>query len=171
MKSMYRCASFSVDRTKRFELIRDWSNALEPEKTINFIGLNPSIADQQNDDPTVRKCIGFAKRWGYNRLIITNLIPTISTDPWKLPPWSGIDPTNRPFLLRWTHEAELVVVAWGNQPPALRRRIAIAEHILSLAELADPAPLYCIGTTKNGSPLHPSRTAYTDAPILWERAQ
>jgi hypothetical protein len=165
---MKKQATFSEDRTRRFELIRDWGDELfiSAYATVNFIMLNPSVADSEKDDPTIRKCMGFAKRWGFSRIVVTNLIPIVSTDPWGLPPWSGIDMKNRAILQKWLGAADLIVAAWGSQPRALARTIAIAEHIYLLGQTA-PVDLYCIGVTKNGDPLHPSRAPYTDRPVLW----
>ena len=162
-------AEFSDDGMKRFELIRDWSDERSSgaHGTANFIMLNPSMADAEKDDPTIRKCVGFARRWGFSRLVATNLIPVVSPDPYALPPWSGIDMKNRASLQRWLGKADLVVAAWGSQPKALCRTIALAEHIRLIKQTA-PVAFHCIGLTKNGEPLHPSRAAYTEGPTLWE---
>lgn len=166
---MVRSALFSEGRTKRLQLIRDWgAELLSATKTVNFVMLNPSDADEAKDDPTVRKCIGFAKRWGFGRLVVTNLIATIATDPWKLPTWSGIDMLNRAVIQEWMGKADLIVAAWGSQPAGVCRTIALSEHILLLRQTA-PVPLHCIGTTARGEPLHPSRAAYTNAPVLWAK--
>jgi hypothetical protein len=73
--------------------------------------------------------------------------PTIATDPWESP---------------HARAADLVVAAWVCQPPAVRRKIAMAERILHVQSIG--VDLYCIGLTRNGYPLHPSRVAYTERP-------
>lgn len=165
-------AVFSEDQKSRFELIRDWSDELTAGQlqTVNFVMLNPSTADAIHDDQTVRKVVGFARRWRFNRVVVTNLIADISTDPWLLPYWSGIDMRNRSHLQEWMGSADLVVVAWGSQPMAVRRKIALSEHILLLKRTAS-VDLYCIGITKGGDPLHPSRCSYTSEPVLWRSAE
>lgn len=164
---MIRQAKFSSDGKRRFELIRDWDDGFFiVSGTVNFVMLNPSIANGKTDDPTVRKCVGFAKRWGYARIVVTNLIPIVATDPWSLPPWSGVDAENKVFLQKWATESDLVVAAWGSQPKAVVRTIALAEHIYCFREIA-PAVLHCIGMTKSGSPKHPSRAEYTEEPIVY----
>lgn len=160
---MRRDATFNGDRSKRYDLIRDWS--VGAVRTLNLIGLNPSIAGKNTDDPTIRKGIGFAIRWGFTRLVMTNLNPIISTDPWSLPPWTGFDPLNLQCLRRWIGESDLVVAAWGSVPRALGRRIALGEYIRWVQELG--VDLYCIGLTSDGSPKHPSRAPYTSAPVRW----
>jgi hypothetical protein len=53
----------------------------DPLRTVAFIGLNPSTADETTDDPTVRRCVGFAKRWGYDRMVMLNAFAYRATDP------------------------------------------------------------------------------------------
>ncbi len=131
--------------------------------------LNPSKAGEKEDDPTVRKGIGFARRWGFGRLVVVNLNPIVSTDPWELPPWSGIDMENCAIIQGWMGQVDMVVAGWGSQPRAICRTIALPELVYLFRQIA-PVPLYCIGTTKHGEPLHPSRAPYTNAPILWTEA-
>ena len=130
---MKRSATFSEDRTKRFELIRDWRDEIgAPGTTVLFVGLNPSKAGEKDDDPTVRKMVGFARRWGFGRVVVANLIAVVSTDPLGLPFWNGIDMANRSVLQQWMGEADLIVAAWGQLHKTLARRIALAEHIFML---------------------------------------
>ena len=64
---MEKGAILSTDRKYRYVLTRIWD---ETKSTVVFIGLNPSIADEETDDQTIRKCIGYSKRWRYGKLII-----------------------------------------------------------------------------------------------------
>ena len=75
---MEKSAILSADRKYRYVLTRIWD---ETKPTVVFIGLNPSTADEEVDDKTIRKCIGYAKRWGYGKLIMVNLFAFRSTDP------------------------------------------------------------------------------------------
>jgi hypothetical protein len=164
---MIRSAVFSDDRKRRYELVRDRRDEIDvPNKTVLFVMLNPSKAGETDDDPTVRKVVGFARRWGYGRAVVVNLTPTVSTDPWELPYWNGIDMLNRAITQQWMGEVDLVVVAWGSPPKAICRTIAFAELVYSFCQIA-PVDLYCIGTTRGGDPLHPSRAPYTDKPTMW----
>ncbi len=163
---MIRGAVYDDQRSRRFQLIRDWTTTPKP-RTLNLIGLNPSNAGAVRDDPTSRKGVGFATRWGFTRLVMTNLYATIATDPWDLPRWSGYDYDNEGHLQKTMREADLVVVAWGSVGSrALLKKIEFPE-ILHWFNQFVRRDLYCIGTTRDGSPLHPSRTAYTTAPVLW----
>ena len=130
--------------------------------------MNPSDADDEHDDPTVRKGIGFATRWGFNNLIIGNLIPIISTDPWKLPYWHGLFMDNTVHLLAISLSSNMLCVAWGAVPKPIARKVGWSEHVYNFTQnIARNRSLLAIGKTRNGSPLHPSRTAYTDAPNIW----
>lgn len=77
-------AMFSGDRTYRWKLWRRW----DPDKPeLAVIGLNPSTADETNDDATVRRCLGFARDWGYGRLLMLNLFPYRAKSPITLAGW------------------------------------------------------------------------------------
>ncbi|MBA3483376.1 MAG: DUF1643 domain-containing protein, partial [Pirellulales bacterium] len=81
-------ASFSLCRKYRYSLLRRWAPPQEPDKPAlrycMFIGLNPSTADERADDPTIRRCIRFARGWGYDGLVMANVFPLRSTDPKSL---------------------------------------------------------------------------------------
>jgi hypothetical protein len=62
---MEKGAMFTPTREHRYVLWRRWGEG----PAVNFIGLNPSTADEQEDDPTIRRCIGFARNWGYDALV------------------------------------------------------------------------------------------------------
>jgi hypothetical protein len=166
---MVRSARFSENGAHRLELGRDWTAAGETPRTVNFIMLNPSTADGVRDDATIRKCIGFARRWGFTAIAVTNLIPIVSTDPWRLPRFNGIDRDNAAAVSRWMRESDKTVVAWGDPPAGIKRLVAFSEHLYHLFALAPGKVLYCIDTTVKGKPLHPSRAAYTHAPVVWRQ--
>ena len=163
-----RHATFSADGSRRYLLTRA-TNApwLQRTSTVGFVMLNPSKADAVTDDPTVRKCIGFAKRWNFTGLMVTNLIPLVTADPYDLPPWSGLYQDNDRYVAEALKQCAKTVVAWGSVPRSLARSIALEEHILHFRELAGTEPLFCIGRTLKGDPLHPSRTAYTSQMQRW----
>lgn len=75
---MIKDAILSEDRKYRYILSRTWD---ETKPTVLFIGLNPSTADENEDDPTIRRCIIFAKSWGYGGLIMANLFAFRTTNP------------------------------------------------------------------------------------------
>lgn len=73
---MIKDAILSEDRKYRYILSRTWD---ETKPTVLFIGLNPSTADEKTDDPTIRKCINYAKCWGYGKILMANLFAFRST--------------------------------------------------------------------------------------------
>jgi hypothetical protein len=134
----------SSDSRYRYALWRTWDAALP---TVLFLGLNPSTADGKRDDPTVRRCIGFAKRWGYGSLSIGNLFALRTSSPLvlrrsKFP----IGPQNDRWLRRLTAEADLTVAAWGAAGTWLDRDHEVRSMFRSLM---------CLGTTQGGQPRHP----------------
>jgi hypothetical protein len=75
---MHHSAISSPCRTYRYSLFRVWNPKFP---SVMFVGLNPSTADEQEDDPTVRRCVGFARKWNFGGLILVNLFAYRSTDP------------------------------------------------------------------------------------------
>ncbi len=154
-------AVFSQDDVYRYSLAREVS-PLTGRGTVNFVMLNPSTADAVKDDPTIRRCIGFARTWGYRRLTVTNVFALRSTDPKALRRVSPdpVGPANDAWV-RWVaDEADLVVCAWGAHATRVGR------HVIVLAALqqAGVAPM-CLGTTRGGYPRHPMYLAADAVPI------
>ena len=90
---------FSQDREFRYTLWRQWGRVV---KTVAFIGLNPSTADEQVDDPTVRRCIRFAKDWGYDAMWMMNIFAFRATDP-------------KVMLCRQSNASTSGIRAWGGR--------------------------------------------------------
>lgn len=150
-------AKFSRDMTQRFRL---WRHLPGDGPTVIFIGLNPSTANAIEDDPTIRRCIGFAHQWQASRLEMLNLFSFRATDPKDLfahfdelptDPWG---PCNLWQIRTATSEQECIVVyAWGASGKSMGRqfekRIAdVQQHVVC----EEPA---CLGRTKEGFPRHP----------------
>lgn len=115
-------ARFSPCRRYRYVLTRDVS-ILNP-RLVNFVMLNPSTADATVDDPTIRRCIGYARAWDYGHLVVTNLFALRATDPRALKSEDDpIGPDNGEYIAAWAGRADLVVVAGGgNHRPARAHR-------------------------------------------------
>lgn len=142
---MIRNAIFSPDRTYRYYLERVWNSALP---VLAIIGLNPSTADETEDDPTIRRCISFAQRDGYGAIVMLNLFAYRSTDPKQLSKVDDpIGPNNDGVLRRHT-EGRFVVLAWGTRGGLYARDYAVIGLLHSRA-------LLCLGKTKDGHPKHP----------------
>jgi hypothetical protein len=154
-------AEISADGRYRYTLEREWMTG---EGTCLFVMLNPSTADATEDDPTIRRCVKFAQRWGYQRLAVGNLYAFRATDPddlWKpdgpvgeYPCCAGGDRHNRNdhHIEELAAEADRVVVAWGANPGPIEWRRA---RVLEILAQSHGAPVLCLGTTANGSPTHP----------------
>ncbi|MFF2499577.1 DUF1643 domain-containing protein [Peribacillus sp. NPDC058075] len=144
-------ASFDETRTFRYSLTRIWDS--KKEKVV-FIGLNPSTADEVKDDPTLKRCINFAKRWHngkYGSLEMVNLFSYRSTDFDMLKNFDNpIGIENDKYLLNAVRNASLVVIAWGEKGIYRNRHI----EVLKLFKVAN-IPVYCLDILKCGQPKHP----------------
>lgn len=129
----------------RYVLRRAWAVG-EP---LVFVMLNPSTADALLDDPTIRRCIGFAKREGASGLSVVNLYAYRSTDPRRL--WTVGDPVgpNNDDTLLLECVGRKVVCAWGANARA--DRVGDVRTLLQLCG----ADAWCLGTTNTGAPRHP----------------
>ena len=104
-------AIFSPCRTYRYVLTREW---LGGNGVVNFVGLNPSTADETQDDPTIRRCVGYAKAWGFSGLCMLNLFAFRATDPKvMLAAVDRVGPENERWLHRCITTNEITVAAWG----------------------------------------------------------
>lgn len=141
-------AVFSADRKHRFELWRRWGEA---GAFAAFIGLNPSTADENQDDPTVRRCINYARAWGYDAMCMLNIFSLRATDP-KVMLADDLPNLmqNDEALILVSRKAGLVVAAWGAQGEYRHRGWRIARRLTS-----EGVALYCLGETKTGHPRHP----------------
>jgi len=139
-------AAFSRDGRYRYRLWRRWDRS---RPAIAFCMLNPSTADARRDDPTIRRCIGFARDWGYGGIEVVNIFALRATDPRDLrSACDPVGPRNDAFMLR-AADRSLVVIAWGVHG-ALRDRQAKA-----LALFGPRTRLLALGRTRSGAPRHP----------------
>jgi hypothetical protein len=118
---------------------------------VNFVMLNPSTADASTDDPTIRRCLGFAKSWGFGGLVVTNLFAFRATDPkelYRTP--EAVGPLNDEYIVRWAGGADLVIAAWGTLGVMRGRGAAV------LARLRQSGiAVHAIKRTSGGYPSHP----------------
>ena len=141
---MERTARISGDGIYRYDLTRHWGPSVS---VCTFIMLNPSTADANQDDPTIRRCMGFARRWGHGGLRVVNLYAFRATRPIELQ--NAIDPMgpeNPGYLENAVLWSDVLIAAWGAHPigvPHEARRVLFA------------AKLLCLGVTKHGHCRHP----------------
>jgi hypothetical protein len=135
----------SADHLYRYTLWREFG--LSAERFVMFVALNPSTADHAVDDPSSRRCIDFAKRWGFDAMVMVNLFAFRATDPLQLRNASDpVGPDNDAWLDFLAPRASLIVAAWGVHGSLMGRDAAVARRMPSMV---------CLGTTKDGAPRHP----------------
>jgi hypothetical protein len=146
-------AVFSTCGLYRYVLGRLWTND-ERIGSMHVIMLNPSDATHEIDDPTIRRCIGFAKREGYGGLVVRNLFAYRTPYVAKL--LTAKDPVGpeNPRVLAYDVEGAFPIAAWGIVPSKLRAKAPSAE-----------AARRCFGLTKDGWPRHPLYLK-ADTPIV-----
>ena len=152
---MKTAAEFSKCRKYRFALWRTWD---ETKSYALIIGLNPSTADEIKNDPTITRCINFAKSWGYGGVCVANLFAyraTIPKDMMRVKKPIGTE--NDAWLSQLAKNAGIVVAAWGNDGSHLDR----AEEIKKMFP-----NLHCIKMNKSGEPAHPLYLKADLKPVL-----
>ncbi len=156
---MKRHAKLSPCGLYRYALSRVW----EPAKgAVLFVMLNPSTADHEADDPTIRKCIGFARRWGFGALHVVNLFAYRATDPGNLRRAQklGIDivgDLNKDAIGDAVVASNQVVLAWG----ANAESWAPYARTVAMGIRSGIRDVVCLGTSKDGHPRHPLMLAYS----------
>jgi len=165
-------AVFSSCRLYRYKLWRNWSfdSALFPQDNfayVAFIGLNPSTADEHQDDPTIRRCIRFARDWGYDAMVMLNLFAYRATEPADM---KAIDEpkcviANNDYAIAQTaHDAALTVACWGVHGEHKQR----GERVRTI--LDEVCTLQHFGETRDGHPRHPLYLRADTAPTAWYRS-
>lgn len=152
-------ACFDESGRHRLLLWRRWEGRHAP--TVLFVMLNPSTADAAVDDPTIRRCLGFASDWGFGRLIVANLFSLRATDPEELKgkrEHEIRDPRCIPWTVIAAKRAHMTVVAWGTKGA---RPDGGAEVLPSLRAVT---AVHHLGRSKDGHPKHPLYLA-ADTPI------
>ncbi|MGO0305087.1 DUF1643 domain-containing protein [Endozoicomonas acroporae] len=151
---MNKDAKLSDCRKYRYALWRTW----DAEKSfVMFIGLNPSTADETEDDPTIRRCINYAKDWGYGGLCMVNLFAFRATEPNDMK--NAIDPIgpeNDEWLKNLSKDAGIIIGAWGNHGSFMNRAKAVINMIPNIK---------CLKQNFGGEPAHPLYQKKTARPI------
>ena len=149
----------------RYNLWRCWDADLP---MMVWVMLNPSTADASEDDPTIRRCIGFAKREGCGGIVVRNVFALRATDPSELLNHPNpFGPENDAYLLdaRGKARSTILVLGWGNR---VRDKRLQAYYVRAEAWLTIREPR-CFGITKSGDPRHPLYLR-NDAPMIpWQQ--
>lgn len=159
MTEMHGSAVFSEDRVYRYRLEREWDTVLPK---LAWMMLNPSTADAEQDDPTIRRCIGFARDWGYGGIVVVNVYALRATDPRELARYPDpVGPENDREIVD-VMSSYVNVAAWGTK--------ALGDDSVQMSRLLREKrslfPAYCLGLTKGGHPRHPLYVRGDTTPIL-----
>ena len=142
-------ATFSACGRFRYRLSRTW----RPDPPLLFVMLNPSTADAREDDPTLRRCFGFAQRAGFGALEVVNLFAYRATDPRDLRAAGyPVGPRNDEHIAAAVRDSAALCLAWGSNATRLAR---VAEVLALLRGLR--ARPQCLRLTRDGCPQHPLR--------------
>ena len=149
----------------RYRLDRAWDEPMDGKAGyVAWVMLNPSTADAERDDPTMRRCIAFTRSWGYSALSVVNLFALRATDPKELrlaPDPTG--PDNLAHLIEVTAGSHVTVAAWGSSWP-----LPLADYVRRVgAELRQPGDVMCLGKTGQGDPRHPLYVKGTTELVPW----
>lgn len=138
-------AIIDITEKYRYLLWRIWDKT---KQYAVFIMLNPSTADAQADDPTIRRCINFAKFMGYGGIKVVNLFAFRATDPLELKKvYDPVGRENKAYIQEAVKDAGVIIAAWGAKGKNMHT------DIRSL--LSEVPKIYCFGATKDGCPKHP----------------
>lgn len=151
-------ATLSPNGDYRYKLSRVWDESLP---TLVWVMLNPSTADAYTDDATIKKCMGFARQWGYGGIVVVNLYAFRTTDPkYLFRELDFVGPENDITLAEVAGQHKTIVCAWGLH--AKRQRARLVCKLLTITrDRLQPPELYCLGLTSTGMPKHPVRLAYS----------
>lgn len=146
-------AVLSPDLLYRYVLRRSWA----PGQLVTWVMLNPSTADADTDDHTIRRCISLSRQWGMGGLAVVNLYAWRATDPSELYVVDDpVGPGNPAAIDRWCDRADVVVVAWGAHASGVERRRGRGTSPVTLVRTVR-RDLWCLGTNADRSPRHPAR--------------
>ncbi len=157
-----------IRNNHRYKLWRIWD---EQSPLLGWVMLNPSTADASVDDATIRKCMGFARRWDFGGIIVANLFSWRATNPAELysvdaDRLNGSSSDQR--LLELARDCGQVVVGWGAHGARWPRRVREVSDLLHFQR--NGAQISHLGLTKAGEPKHPLYIPYVQAPEAWAAA-
>ena len=163
--SIRRAAVIDATGEYRYVLYRWWCDEMAcrwrvPSETfavpvvpfVLWVMLNPSTADAEIDDPTIRRCIGFTRVWGYEMLAVVNLFARRCTDPKQLVGGDPVGPLNDTWIAQEAGQAARIIAAWGANEQVTRRDQSV-KVILNDEAVCDRVE--DLGRTKSGHPRHP----------------
>lgn len=155
-----RGAIFSSCRRYRYRLWRRWDGA---RASLLFCMLNPSTADESDNDPTVERCERRARAMGFGGLVVTNIFAWRSTDPKMLYALADpVGPDNDATILEEAASAGMVVCGWGKHGALHGRGAAVARMLM-----ANGVQPHALKINNDGSPQHPLYVGYDVVPTAF----
>ena len=158
-------AEFSARGRYRTFLERRWDGQpFGSPGIVAWIMMNPSTADEQVDDPTVRRCRDFTRRWGHGAMVVLNIFALRATKPaMLLEDADPVGPGNDAAIRHWAGQASRVIAAWGLPPKPLRARGRAVAAMLA----AEGVTVEALKVTQSGEPGHPLYIAGDTLPVAW----
>jgi hypothetical protein len=164
-----RSATLSPCGRYRHDLARWWGTG---RRKVLWVMCNPSTADGEKDDPTVRRVDGYTRSWGYDGFVIVNLYDWRAADPKQLRSRTleagVVSDRNDSFIRSWARKCELIVAAWGrvieNAPDWENR----SSKVLSILDTC--GTVHALKITKSGHPAHPLMLHSELKPFHWTGA-
>lgn len=147
----------------RYSLIREWDPS---RKRILWLLMNPSVATETGDDPTVAKCQRFSRKWGYGSMAVANSFAYRCTDQKRLLETpDAIGPDNNTHILRLASEADKIMICFGtpHHKELQGRGVEVADMLRKNGH-----KLYVLKLSTKGRPYHPLYLSEKLEPILWE---
>jgi len=161
-------AIISYCRLYRYQLWRTWDPHLP---RCAFVMLNPSTADAHDDDPTIRRCVGFAKSWGFGGIFVVNVFAFRATKPADLRKAADpVGPHNGKALVTVARACSRVVVAWGAACRWRGRPLSDRQALTIIRGCQVGEPVLCLGKTKAGFPRHPLYVKGNTVPLEYGEA-
>jgi hypothetical protein len=171
-------AVFSPDRLYRYTLTRRWDDT---KPIVNWLMLNPSTADENVEDPTIRKCMKFATLWEYGGVVITNLFAYRATDPDQMKAYAEpVGKDNDHHISEVAKASDMIVCAWGNDGAhqtlveefnyaraPYRGMCPRSKYVIDMLLNTVGIPLYCMAVNKTGEPQHPLYLPFKQKPSVY----
>ena len=152
---------FSQDRNHRYTLIHRWDELLNPDHGIAWICLNPSTADENQLDPTLRRIRDFSATWGYSFFVMLNLFAWRATQPADMKRTTDpIGPDNDRLIAHWSGRVDRVMLGWGEHGAHLGRDQQVLAYL-------DRRKTYCLERNASGQPKHPLYVSKKNKPRLF----
>lgn len=155
-------AVFDEMRRYRYSLWRRWETGCDMSRMAIWICLNPSIANEESNDPTVKRCINFSKRWEYGGYVMLNAFAFVQTKRLlmlKEPQPIGF--RNDDAIGWFAGRGGITIAAWGNEGSHLARSLQLRGRLQGHL-------IYHLGVTKQGEPKHPLYLRSDTVPVLWK---